>query len=396
MKNKFWGKMLALTLSAAVVAGCGAFAGCNNNSDSGNKIPETQKIEDLSDDRYVNLYGRNYYNENYEGTTFINSASGFELKFCGTAVYANICVIGSRSSMWSVFVDGETDSNARVLTFKKKRGMFTKKTLVEGLPGGEHTLKILKRTMSSADYAVIKNLASDGAFLGAPEKPKLHIAFYGDSITCGSGVLREYKPADSKIYTAETQNALQSYAAYCASELGASFSVFGRGGITLKFKNAATEAFSVLDNYKSMAVDLSVAQGECPEYDFAVVPDAVVIYLGTNDYLRSLKYTTGYSLSGMQAALIEFVDKLGAYYGTDMPIVLCSGMMVHNSGLAGAVSGAAQTLKPKYPYIAALDFDAGVTESVGGHPVVEDSVKAGAQLAQTLKTLFENSGRPLD
>ena len=107
--------------------------------------------------------------------------------------------------MWSVFVDGETDSNARVLTFKETRGMFAKKTLVEGLPSDEHTLKILKRTMSSADYAVIKNLSPDGAFLGAPEKPKLHIAFYGDSITCGSGVLREYKPADSKIHTAETQ-----------------------------------------------------------------------------------------------------------------------------------------------------------------------------------------------
>ena len=72
--------------------------------------------------------------------------------------------------MWSVFVDGETDSNARVLTFKETRGMFAKKTLVEGLPSDEHTLKILKRTMSSADYAVIKNLSSDGAFLGAPEK----------------------------------------------------------------------------------------------------------------------------------------------------------------------------------------------------------------------------------
>ena len=396
MKNKFWVKMSALTLSAAVVAGCGAFTGCNN-SDGGNKIPEMQKIEDLSDDRYVNLYGRNYYNENLEGTTFINSASGFEFKFRGTAVYADICVIGSRDSMWSVFVDGETDSNARVLTFKETRGMFAKKTLVEGLPGGEHTLKILKRTMSSADYAVIKNLASDGAFLGAPEKPKLHIAFYGDSITCGSGVLREYKPADSKIYTAETQNALQSYAAYCASELGASFGVFGRGGITLKFRNPATEPFSVINNYKSMAVDLSVENGECPEYDFSDIPDAVVIYLGTNDYLRSLSSNAGYSLAGMEAAYIEFVDKLvGAYYGFDIPIVLCSGMMVHNSGLAGAVSGAAQMLKPKYPYIAALDFDAGVTESVGGHPVVEDSVKAGAQLAQTLKTLLENSGRPLD
>ena len=396
MKNKFWVKMSALTLSAAVVAGCGAFTGCNN-SDGGNKIPEMQKIEDLSDDRYVNLYGRNYYNENLEGTTFINSASGFEFKFRGTAVYADICVIGSRDSMWSVFVDGETDSNARVLTFKETRGMFAKKTLVEGLPSDEHTLKILKRTMSSADYAVIKNLSSDGAFLGAPEKPKLHIAFYGDSITCGSGVLREYKPADSKIHTAETQNALQSYAAYCASELGASFGVFGRGGITLKFRNPATEPFSVINNYKSMAVDLSVENGECPEYDFSDMPDAVVIYLGTNDYLRRLSSNTGYSIAGMEAAYIEFVDKLvGAYYGFDIPVVLCSGLMVRSSGLAGSVKSAAQKLKAKYPYIEAIDFEAGVTEATGGHPVVEDSVKAGSQLAKTLKTLLENSGRILE
>ena len=94
----------------------------------------------------------------------------------------------------------------------------------------------------------------------------------------------------------------------------------------------------------------------------------------------------------MEAAYIEFVDKLvGAYYGFDIPIVLCSGMMVHNSGLAGAVSGAAQTLKPKYPYIAALDFDAGVTESVGGHPVVEDSVKAGPNLKNAFRKFWQNT-----
>lgn len=389
--------MLALTLSAVVVAGCGAFAGCNNNSDGGNKVPETQKIEDLFDDRYVNLYGRNYYNENYEGTTFINSASGFELKFCGTVVYANICVIGSRSSMWSVFVDGETDSNARVLTFKETRGLFVKNTLVEGLSDGEHVVKVLKRTPSNFDRIIVSDLSCDGAFIAAPEKPALNIEFYGDSITCGEGVLREYQPSDSRVYTAETQNALQAYTAYCASELGASFGVFGRGGITLKFRNPATEPFSVINNYKSMAVDLSVENGEYPEYDFSDMPDAVVIYLGTNDYLRSLSSNTGYSIAGMEATYIEFVDKLvGAYYGFDIPVVLCSGLMVRSSGLAGSVKSAAQKLKAKYPYIEAIDFEAGVTEATGGHPVVEDSVKAGAQLAQTLKTLFENSGRPLD
>lgn len=389
--------MLALTLSAVVVAGCGAFAGCNNNSDGGNKVPETQKIEDLFDDRYVNLYGRNYYNENYEGTTFINSASGFELKFCGTAVYANICVIGSRSSMWSVFVDGETDSNARVLTFKETRGLFVKNTLVEGLSDGEHVVKVLKRTPSNFDRIIVSDLSCDGAFIAAPEKPALNIEFYGDSITCGEGVLREYQPSDSRVYTAETQNALQAYTAYCASELGASFGVFGRGGITLKFRNPATEPFSVINNYKSMAVDLSVENGEYPEYDFSDMPDAVVIYLGTNDYLRSLSSNTGYSIAGMEAAYIEFVDKLvGAYYGFDIPVVLCSGLMVRSSGLAGSVKSAAQKLKAKYPYIEAIDFEAGVTEVTGGHPVVEDSVKAGSQLAKTLKTLLENSGRILE
>lgn len=54
---------------------------------------------------------------------------------------------------------------------------------------------------------------------------------------------------------------------------------FGRGGITLKFRNSATEPFSVINNYKSIAVDLSVENGECPEYDFSDMPDAVVIYL---------------------------------------------------------------------------------------------------------------------
>lgn len=375
---------MALFVSACFFNGCGS----TQNEDS---LPEINETEDLTDSRYVNLYGRNYYSDNFDGMTFINSASGFEFNFCGTAAYADICVIGSLNSMWSVFVDEETDSNARVLSFEETHGVFEKQALVEGLTDGEHSIKVLKRTSSNYDRVIVNRLSCDGKFMAAPEKPSLHIAFFGDSITCGSGVLREYKPSDSKIYTPETQNALQSYAGYCANECGASFEVFGRGGITLKYLNPATEEFSILNNYKSMAVDLSPEKGECPEYDFADVPSAVVVYLGTNDYFRSKKCDTGYSLAGMQAAFVELVDKLGSYYGTDIPIVLCSGMMCHDSGLAGAAKGAAQILKAKYPLIEAIDFDAGVTEVTGGHPVVEDSVKAGKMLADCLKGLFEQA-----
>ena len=130
-KRKFLLKALSLTVSAALSASLCFFAACDgtNSSNSGNSggkadVPETEKIQDLSDDRYINLYGRNFYSENLEGTTFVNSASGFELKFRGTSVFASVCKIGSRDSMWSVFVDGETDSNARVLTFKDTNGMI--------------------------------------------------------------------------------------------------------------------------------------------------------------------------------------------------------------------------------------------------------------------------------
>ena len=143
----------------------------------------------------------------------------------------------------------------------------------------------------------------------------------------------------------------------------------------------------------SYAVDLSVANGDCPEYDFSSTVDAVVVYLGTNDYFRARNYDTGYSPAGMEAAYIEFVEQVvGAHYGYYIPVVLCSGLMVHSSELGGCVKGATEKLKAKYPYIAAVDFEPGVTEPTGGHPVVEDSIKAGDMLAATLKTLLETSG----
>lgn len=396
-KNGLFFKTISVSLSALLTAGVCAFTACGvtDDSSSGGKVetPEIEKIDDLTDERYVNLYGRNFYNENLAGMTFVNSASGFELKFRGTSVSAKLCKIGSRDSMWSVFVDGETDSNARVLTFTDTKGVFIEKTLVEGLSEGEHTIKVLKRTPSNFDRLLVKEISSDGMFTAVPEKPSVNIAFYGDSITCGEGVLRDYKPSDSAKYTALTQNALQSYAAYAAGKLNASYEIFGRGGITLKFRNPENEPFSVLNNYMSYAVDLSVANGDCPEYDFSSTVDAVVVYLGTNDYFRARNYDTGYSPAGMEAAYIEFVEQVvGAHYGYYIPVVLCSGLMVHSSELGGCVKGATEKLKAKYPYIAAVDFEPGVTEPTGGHPVVEDSIKAGNMLAATLKTLLETSG----
>ena len=390
--------MLAVSLFSFV--SCAAKEGPVDNTTA---LPETSQITDLTDARYVNLYGRNFYNENLEGMTFVNSVSGFEVRFSGTMLEMRVQIIttgaaGYDKSMFSVFVDGETDSNANVLTMAKTVGVFERYVVAQGLAEGEHTIRVLKRTPSNRERCIVGSIATDGTFLAAPPTPEIRLDVYGDSITCGEGVMREvtYDAAtgrytDSAVYTADTQNVFQSYAGAAARELGAELRVFGRGGIALKYKRP-TDDFCVLDNYRSMAVDLSVERGECPEYDYnSWKPSAVVIYLGTNDYNIGRAYPqVGYSDSGMAYAVVQFINEVvGPYYGKDMPVFLCSGMMVPDSGLDACMEEAKRILGAEYPNIVTVEFEAGIT-APGGHPVVEESDRAGKQLAAAIRAVLEN------
>lgn len=358
------------------------------------QLQETSVITDLSDERYTNLYGRTYYNDNMGGMTIVNSASGFEVRFRGTSLSMSIqanttTATGYQKATFSVFVDGETDSEKNILSVRKSMGFYTTVPVAEGLAEGEHTVKVLKRTPSNRDQCYIQSLETDGTFLAAPERPALKLDFYGDSITCGEGVMREvtYNEStgtyeDSKIYTVETQNVFHSYAGFAAKELNAEFNVFGRGGIAMKY-NYPTSEFSVLGNYKSMAVDLSLERGECPEYDYSrFTPDVVVIYLGTNDYAR---YLGGYAPdfpTGLVPAFIQFIrEAIGGNYGYDIPIFLCSNQMAPNSGLDQRMEEVKTQLKSQFPNLETVRFE----QCAAGHPVSSEGLAAGRTLAQAIR-----------
>ncbi len=390
--------VLTLTAGACLVA-CGE----SEPEQPIDKIALTQNAADYS--KYVNTYGRVFYNSDLGGVTFINSASGFEVRFRGTELRAEVQTVsggGSYSNgMFSVFVDGETDSNAKILkTERSVGGMSDEVTIAEGLTDGEHVVKVLKRTPSNRDRLIVSQISTDGELLPAPAKPSLNIEFYGDSITCGEGVLRAYKDENgnlikdnSSYYTQETQNVFQSYAGECAKDLGAAFRVFGRGGIALKYTDFTKERYTVANNYGSVAVDLAAA--EYP-YDYnSYRPDAVVIYLGTNDYFRSQKGTAkddngvAYSKGGMKIAVVNFVrDVIGRYYGKNIPVFICSNLMAPGSGLDVIMENAVTELKSDFPNAVAVKFDKGVTAGVGGHPVVEDSEIAGAKLAGEIRRVL--------
>lgn len=363
------------------------------------KIALTETASDYSE--YVNTYGRIFYSSDLGGVTFINSASGFEVRFRGTELVAEVQTLSGGTKypngMFSVFVDGETESNARILKTEASGGLRDKITIVSGLSEGEHTVKVLKRTPSNRDRLIVSEISTDGELLTAPAKPSVDIEFYGDSITCGEGVLREYKDengniVDSALYTQETQNVFQSYAGECAKNLGAAFRVFGRGGIALKYRKAG-DPYTVSNNYESVAVDLPASNYP---YDYnSYRPSVVVVYLGTNDYLRSGSQEGAvdddgnrYSSGGLTVAVVNFVkDVVGQKYGYDMPVVLCSNLMVPNAGLDKAMSDAAAQLT-EFECVRAVKFTAGVTSVKGGHPVVEDSIVAGKRLSDEIKSVL--------
>ena len=372
--RKFFAALCALVLTLTAGA-CLVACGESERDQPIDKIALTENAADYT--KYVNTYGRVFYNPDLGGVTFINSASGFEVCFRGTALRAQVQTVASGGSyangMFSVFVDGETDSEAKILkTERSVGGISDEVTIADGLTDREHVVKVLKRT--------------------------LNIEFYGDSITCGEGVLRPYKDEngnikDSALYTQETQNVFSSYAGECAKDLGAAFRVFGRGGIALKYTDFTKERYTVANNYNSIAVDLAAA--EYP-YDYnSYRPDAVVIYLGTNDYFRSLKGVAkddngiAYSKGGMKIAVVNFVrDVIGRYYGKNIPVFICSNLMAPGSGLDEIMENAVTELKSDFPNAVAVKFDKGVTAGVGGHPVVEDSEIAGAKLAGEIRKVL--------
>ena len=387
-----------LFASACMFAACGGEGEETMNEGPEEQVqtlPEISVITDLADERYVNLYGRNFEGSEGEGMTLINSAAGFEVRFRGTTLTMRVRGVttlgGFDKAMFSVFVDGETDSNARIVSLPLDEPGFEELLLAQGLSEGEHTVKVLKRTPSNRDKCYVKNVSTDGAFLAAPQTPEIKLDVYGDSITVGSGVLRTVtydaasgKYVDSAQFTPETQNVFQSYAGVAARELGAELRVFGRGGIALKY---SSNAYTVLNNYKSMAVDLSAARGDCPEYDYSSwTPSAVVLYLGTNDYnFGRSNPSLGYSSEGMRDAVVQFVNEVvGQYYGKEMPVFLCAGMMVPYSGLDQVMEQAKRILKFDYPNVETVIFDACAID----HPVAAESEVAGKKLADAIREML--------
>ena len=171
------------------------------------------------------------------------------------------------------------------------------------LDSGKHTLKISSRDIQSFHFKGI--FVSDNAELFVtPKKPYVH--FIGDSITC----------------------AYPGYASASAMKLGVDFSVVAKGGMSLVDGWGWYKPYNLISNRHGMeSVYFGLeTMGDTPtltpyKFEYLRIPDIVVIFLGTNDYLDCQVDEVRGNIDIFAKHYLGFVKKIRALY-PDAPILM--------------------------------------------------------------------------
>ena len=225
-------------------------------------------------DSTVTTHGRTFYNDGY--LWFNWTYSGFSFSFYGTSAKGIFRSGEHNNAYLNVYVDGSlVASNTIILKGTKKTF-----TLIEGLPEGEHTITVRKRTENRGNAtAGISHLQVDGYLLEQlPQKSQNTIEVIGDSITCGFGNLMD--GTYSMGYQAKGQEGTLTFATLATSRFDAETTVIARSGIGFQYNNGGDTADSMMDVYTQ--TDYFHNNGQ--DWDFAANPsDLVIIALGTND-----------------------------------------------------------------------------------------------------------------
>jgi len=245
--------------------------------------------------------------------------------------------------------------------------------LAQGLPAGEHTIELYRRTEGSFGPTVLLGVDLEGELL-APPPVQRRIEIVGDSITCGYG----NEGAAPCKFSAETENHYLTYGAVAARALGAELSTVAWSGKGV-VNNYGDDVFEPLPTI----YDRLLASDAAP-WDFSWQPDAVVINLGTNDFSTGNDPPEGVFVP----AYVGFLEHLRAVYPDAFILAIAPTLFGAEVQLvAGYLQSAVEQRHADGD--AAVAFADVNVEWIGsgcdGHPTVATHAAMGAKLAETLQ-----------
>lgn len=333
---------------------------CENFKDTSNLSSFLCFGQDYDDTTYANIYGRNYYDSEKQSIIMSYAGAGFEVKFCGTSLSANfITRLNSEPLYMQVLLDGEKISYDAQDILKGAiaiNGELPRKyTIVENLPYGEHTVKVLRRSMYDSGEIGLISLQTDGVLMLAPKKPKFKIEIYGDSITAGYGI------CDGISWNSANSNGLLSYAYLLTEKLGAQSNMMGHSGWGVYISTGNS-----LCPEKQWYDKIDLIPNSSQRWDLnRFVPDLIIINLGTNDAGDSTEiYSSAEFISKYKKMITSILDKAPNAY-----LLLCYGMMGKNLTLNNDIKQLVEQFdNEKITYLPLENFGCWKGERENGHP----------------------------
>jgi lysophospholipase L1-like esterase len=203
-----------------------------------------------------------------QGARYAWSGSGFVARFQGTGVSVRL---KDDKNQHTVVLDGT------LRDVLKTDGRTEPYVLARGLAPGQHRLEVYRRTEALfGPTELIDLLVDDGRLLAPPAVSVRRIEIVGDSISAGYG----NEGADTTCpFSVDTENHYASYGAVLARALGAELSTVawsGRG-VVRNYDGEPGDPMPVL-------FERTLPQDQASRWDFSLVPQAVIINLGTNDF----------------------------------------------------------------------------------------------------------------
>lgn len=269
------------------------------------------------------------------------SGSGVSISFTGTACSLRLAGAGA---IYGVWVDGEETAPLDLT-----KSVDSVHALASGLPNRAHTIEIRQRTEASRSVSRFRGFRIAGRPDRAPKPPPRRIAFYGNSITCGYGIL---DTSNANHYSLRTQDEGRTFAALAARSLGAERSTVcwsGRG--VLRNIGRDTVQPTIPRLHRRILPDDTLHL-----WDFARwTPHVVVIDLGTNDFSGGAPDSTRF-----HQAFGSFLDTLRGHH-PKARFVLVDGPMMSDDYPVGA--RALSTLKSSLDAVVAAANARGIQAS---------------------------------
>lgn len=297
--------------------------------------------------------------------------SGFAFRFYGTGFILHFedytDVVPAYLRVW-------TDGHAQ--RFAVANGK--EKVILEDLEECVHEVRVLRVTegMQTVRVSQVTLVGEQPAVAERPQERPLRLAFIGDSITCGYGVVG---PATVPTYSTFEQDSSRSYAYMTADLLNAEVQLSGASGKGILANCMGNREDMTL----RQAFQYKDRQGGQWEHG-GWIPDLTVINAGTNDAWG------GINDEEFLATALKLLQEVRIAY-PDKPILWCYGVMDTSKkpAIAQAIEEFGKENKDVYYLPVASMSEVPNEVGAGGHPNTNTSKRVSAILAAKIREILQ-------